>query len=83
MFNSRRTRQKPSRPKVTNRIKVLRTERGLTQEALAEAVGVTRVTINCIERAAYLPSLELALGLARLFGRPVEDVFIVEEEPNA
>ncbi len=83
MFNSKSSRQKPPKPKITNRIKVLRAERGLTQEALAEAVGVTRVTINCIERAAYLPSLELALALARLFGRPVEDVFIVEEAADA
>ena len=65
--------------RVTNRIRVLRAEKGLTQEALAERLGVTRVTINCIERGAYLPSLELALLLARFFSRPVEDIFVVED----
>lgn len=65
--------------KVSNRLKVLRAERGITQEELAEKAGVTRVTINCIERGVYLPSLELGLTLARYFGKAVEEVFIVEE----
>jgi putative transcriptional regulator len=67
--------------KVSNRLRVLRAEEGLTQEALAGEVGVTRVTINCLERGEYLPSLELALLIARRFGRTVEEVFLVEE-PN-
>lgn len=70
---------KSSRLKVSNRLRVLRAEEGLTQERLALEVGVTRVTINCVERGAYLPSLELGLLLARRFGRTVEEVFIVEE----
>jgi putative transcriptional regulator len=70
-----------SKPKlrVSNRLRVLRAEENITQEKLAEEVGVTRVTINCLERGEYLPSLELALLIARRFGRTVEEVFIVEE----
>lgn len=73
---------KQPRLKVTNRLRVLRAEEGLTQERLAEDVGVTRVTINCVERGEYLPSLELGLLLARRFGRTVEEVFIVEENQH-
>jgi putative transcriptional regulator len=65
---------------VSNRIKVLRAETNLTQEELADKVGVTRVTINCIERGAYLPTLELGLKISRFFGKKVEEVFIVKEE---
>ncbi|MBI5245857.1 MAG: helix-turn-helix domain-containing protein [Elusimicrobia bacterium] len=64
--------------KVSNRLRVLRAEEGITQEQLAADVGVTRVTINCVERGEYLPSLELGLLLARRFGRAVEEVFLVE-----
>ena len=71
----------PKHPKlkVSNRLRVLRAEESLTQEQLAEEVGVTRVTINCVERGEYLPSLELGLLLARRFGRTVEEIFVVEE----
>ena len=65
---------------VENRIKVLRAEKDITQEQLADKVGVTRVTINCIERGVYLPTLELGLLIARYFGKRVEEVFIVEGE---
>ncbi|HOX22279.1 MAG TPA: helix-turn-helix transcriptional regulator [Elusimicrobiales bacterium] len=64
---------------IRNRLKVLRAERNISQETLANEIGVTRVTINCLERGVYLPSLELGLALARFFGKPVEEVFIVEE----
>lgn len=70
---------KQPRLKVSNRLRVLRAGEGLTQEQLADDVGVTRVTINCVERGEYLPSLELGLLLARRFGLTVEEVFIVEE----
>ncbi len=70
---------KQQKLKVSNRLRVLRAEESLTQEQLAADVGVTRVTINCVERGEYLPSLELGLLLARRFGRTVEEVFIVEE----
>lgn len=64
---------------IANRLRILRAEKDISQEALANEIGVTRVTINCIERGVYLPSLELGLALARFFGKPVEEVFIVEE----
>jgi len=71
----------PKQPKlkVSNRLRVLRAQENLTQEQLAADVGVTRVTVNCVERGEYLPSLELGLLLARRFGLTVEEVFIVEE----
>ena len=65
--------------KVANRLKVLRAEREITQEELAAKVGVTRVTINCIERGNYLPTLDLALKLSLYFGKRVEEIFIVED----
>lgn len=58
-----------------NNIKVYRAMHDLTQENLAEKVGVTRQTINAIEKDKYDPSLELAFKIARLFGVKVEDVF--------
>lgn len=71
---------KHPRLKVSNRLRVLRAQENLTQEQLGSEVGVTRVTINCVERGEYLPSLELGLLLARRFGLTVEEVFIVENE---
>jgi putative transcriptional regulator len=58
-----------------NDVRVLRLERQLSQGALAEALGVSRQTINSIEVDRYTPSLPLAIALARFFGRPVEEVF--------
>ena len=58
-----------------NLIRALRTERGLSQQELAEAMDVSRQTINSIEKERYTPSLPLALALARYFGRTVEEVF--------
>jgi putative transcriptional regulator len=60
---------------VKTKIRDLRTERGLSQGQLAEAVGVSRQTINSIEKERYVPSLPLALALARYFDRTVEEVF--------
>jgi putative transcriptional regulator len=57
-----------------------REERGLTQAELAAAVGVTRQSINSIERGRYEPSLELALKLADEFDCPVEDLFALEAD---
>jgi putative transcriptional regulator len=56
-----------------------RTAAGLTQEQLAEKVGVSRQTIISIEAGRYLPSLPLALRLARVFACAVEDLFALEE----
>jgi putative transcriptional regulator len=62
-----------------NRLRELREERGLTQEELAKALGVTRQTIIAIERGKYDPSLRLAFKIARFFGKRIEEVFIYEE----
>jgi putative transcriptional regulator len=58
-----------------NRVRELRTERGLSQGELAAAMDVSRQTINSIEKERYTPSLPLALALARYFGRSVEEMF--------
>ncbi|KKH95579.1 XRE family transcriptional regulator [Methanosarcina sp. 1.H.T.1A.1] len=61
-----------------NNIKVYRAIHDLTQEGLAEKVGVTRQTIHAIEKGKYDPSLELAFKLARLFDARIEDIFLYE-----
>lgn len=66
-------------PEMKNNIKVYRAMNDLTQEILAEKVGVTRQTINAIEKGKYDPSLELAFKLARLFGVRIEDIFLYED----
>ena len=58
-----------------NEIRTLRTERQLSQQLLAEAMDVSRQTINSIEKERYTPSLPLAIALARFFGKRVEEVF--------
>jgi putative transcriptional regulator len=60
---------------VKNEVRELRTERGLSQAELAQAVSVSRQTINAIETERYTPSLPLALALARFFGKTIEEVF--------
>jgi len=65
-------------PGVLNRVKELRGERGWTQERLAEAVGVSRQSINSIERDRYIPSLSLALTFARVFECPTDQIFQLE-----
>lgn len=61
---------------IANEIRRLRFERGeMTQQALAEACGVTRQTIIALEAGRYAPSLELAFRIARTFGVGVEEVF--------
>lgn len=62
-----------------NKIKVYRAIHDLTQESLAEKVGVTRQTIHAIEKEKYDPSLELAFKLAKLFGVRIEDIFFYED----
>jgi len=67
-------------PLIGNTIRKLRFEAGeMTQEQLAQKVGVTRQTIIALEAGKYLPSLFLAIKIARVFGRKVEEVFIVQE----
>jgi len=58
-----------------NRVKELRAARGWTQEELAQAVRVSRQSINSIERNRYVPSLELALMFARVFRCPTDEIF--------
>jgi putative transcriptional regulator len=67
-----------------NNLRRLRFEHGeITQQALANEVGVTRLTIHSIEKRKFIPSTLLALKLARFFGKPVEDIFfIVDEEAS-
>ena len=62
---------------VQNEVRELRGARNISQAHLAEALGVSRQTINSIETERYTPSLPLALALARFFERPVEEVFHV------
>ena len=60
---------------VANRLRMLRLSLELSQEELARALGVTRHSIMAIENGKYLPSIGLALKIARFFDRPLEEVF--------
>jgi len=60
---------------VTNSLAALRAERGWSQGELAQRLGVSRQTVNALERGKYDPSLPLAFTIARLFDRRIEDVF--------
>ena len=62
-----------------NRLKVERAELDLTQEDLAKKIGVSRQTINSIEKNRYVPSTVLALKLSAIFGKPVNEFFTLEE----
>jgi putative transcriptional regulator len=63
-----------------NQLKDIRGELGLTQAQLAEAVGVTRKTINTVENGVFVPSTLLALKIARAVGRRVEEVFSITSD---
>lgn len=67
--------------KIRNRVKELRSERGWTQQELAKAVGVSRQSINSIERNRYVPSLPLALTFARVFEASTDEIFRLEDQP--
>ena len=62
-----------------NTIKVQRAIKGLTQEELAQKTSVSRQTINAMEANKYVPSTVLALKIARVFNKPVEQIFSLEE----
>ena len=64
---------------MNNSIRVARAERRMTQQQLADAVGVSRQTVNAIESGRFIPSTVLALKVARLFEKPVEEMFSLEE----
>lgn len=68
---------------VLNRVKELRERYGWTQQELAEAVGVSRQSINSIERQRYVPSLPLALLFARLFRTSTDEIFELEKPAAA
>jgi putative transcriptional regulator len=63
-------------------MKEYRTHLGLTQERLAEMVGVRRETIIFLEKGKYNPSLKLAYNVARALGAAIEDIFIMDEDEN-
>lgn len=65
-----------------NRLKVLRAERDWTQADLAQALNVSRQTINAIEKGKFDPSLPLAFKVARLFDQPIEAIFQDEPDPK-
>ncbi|HEX7529208.1 MAG TPA: helix-turn-helix transcriptional regulator [Thermoanaerobaculia bacterium] len=65
-------------PPIYNRLAVLRAERGLTRQGLAEAVGVNYQTIGFLERGDYSPSLTLAFALSQYLGVPIEAIFSPE-----
>jgi putative transcriptional regulator len=62
-----------------NNIRVERAIKNITQAELADLIGVSRQTINTIESNRYVPSTVLALKIARVFGKPVEQVFFLED----
>jgi putative transcriptional regulator len=63
-----------------NTIKVQRAKKDITQEQLAELVGVTRTTINFVERGKWVPSTILALKIAQVFEVPFEEVFYLDTD---
>ncbi|MEP1093882.1 MAG: helix-turn-helix transcriptional regulator [Cyclobacteriaceae bacterium] len=69
--------------RVSNNIRTLRFHTDeMTQQQLAEKVGVTRQTIVAIEKGKYSPSLELAFRMARVFNTPLEEVFSFDDKPK-
>ncbi|WP_229206830.1 helix-turn-helix transcriptional regulator [Dyadobacter crusticola] len=68
--------------KLENTLRVERAIRRMTQAELAELVEVSRQAINAIETGKFIPSAVLAIKLARVFGKSVEDIFIIQENPK-
>jgi putative transcriptional regulator len=68
--------------KIQSRVHVFRAEYRMTQQDLADAIGVTRATITAIEGADYNPSLELAFRIARYFKTNIETIFTIEGEKH-
>ena len=65
---------------MNNKIRVARAEMHITQQQLADAIGVSRQTINAIESGKFVPSTVLALKMARLFDKNVEDIFQLDAD---
>lgn len=73
-----------STSRISNNIRTLRFHQNeMTQQKLAEKVGVTRQTINAVEQAKYSPSLELAFRIAHVFGVPLDKVFSYDPEEES
>ena len=73
--NSRDGKRGEREPTIHNRLKVLRVERGISRQELAEALGINYQTVGYIERGDYNPSLELVFRISELFGLPIEAIF--------
>ena len=69
--------------KIKSRVHVWRAEKRISQQELADAIDVTRATINAIESGDYNPSLELAFRLARYFAVGIEELFSIDEEAKS
>jgi len=67
---------------IGNNMKIMRVKQNMTQEKLAERVGVTRQTILAIEKNKYSPSLKLAFDIAWVFGVGIEKVFYIKDGKN-
>ncbi len=67
---------------VANCVYTLRAKSGMTQEELADKVGVSRQTVIAIEKGNYTPSVLLAMKIAKVFRTPVEEVFKITHEPR-
>ncbi|MFL0669964.1 MAG: helix-turn-helix transcriptional regulator [Erythrobacter sp.] len=65
---------------MNNRLKVLRAERDWSQQDLADRLGVSRQSVNAIEKGRYDPSLPLAFKIADVFGLPIEAIFLKDGE---
>jgi len=66
--------------RLENRLKIARAERGLSQDQLAQLVGVSRQTISSIETGQYCPSALLAFILAARLGKPIDELFRLDED---
>jgi putative transcriptional regulator len=67
---------------MNNRLKVLRAERSWSQQDLADLLGVSRQSVNAIEKGRYDPSLPLAFAIADVFGLPIEAIFLRDGDPQ-
>ena len=65
-----------------NRLEELRRERNIRQDELADLLDVSRQTVSSLENGRYNPSILLAFKISKIFGMPIEDIFIYEEENN-
>jgi putative transcriptional regulator len=66
--------------KIKNNLSILRAKKGITQQDLANSIGVTRATVNSMERGNYNPSLELAFRLSHYFKKDIQKIFQVEQD---